>query len=90
MGLHADRMQISGLAIAKADDADSAFGRPLIEHRLDSISDADKTLELLFGAFLERRLSDRWPTISQRIKAWIRGNPKTNKTSAPKIDVVTA
>ena len=73
--LQADRWLVSG---AKLPHTEQEFetARELAEWRLEQIVRLDGLLLRLFHTFLEVRCSDRWPTMRQKIREWIKSNRK--------------
>lgn len=48
-------------------------GHAVMEGRIRQIRDLAETVDLLYEAFLHRRLSSKWSTEANRIAAWLRG-----------------
>ena len=47
--------------------------RPRLEERVNQLRHLIETVDLLYAAFLERRLGDKWKSESGKIKKWLKG-----------------
>lgn len=80
----ADRWLVSGCTLpSPSEDAPTAPGRETMEFRASHTLRLDALLIGLFGAFLELRTSDRWPTVREKMSSWIAGRSVAPKPEAP-------
>ena len=59
LGLTAETLAVAGAKLPPLDD-DTGAGRPTVENRVEKFLALVETLDLLYAAFLDRRLSDDW------------------------------
>jgi len=68
LSLQAETFSVSGGALPKLE---KESGRAEEEERVDQIREFTDTLDLLFGAFVTRRLSPQWKKDVEAIKEWL-------------------
>jgi hypothetical protein len=67
--LTAETLGVSGAALPKLDSDTFAEQR---QDRVDQIRHLTETIDLLFGAFVDRRLSSNWPADLKKLRAWLK------------------
>lgn len=67
--LQAERFSVSGAKILKEETAE---GRALLEERIESVRELNATLDLLFRAFCEVRISKSWPGELEELRRWLK------------------
>lgn len=79
--LQADRWLVTGCQVPKpAEEETPATDREAAEFRLDQVRRLDGLLLSLYRSFLDLRVSEKWPGVRDRIKAWIaEGKPTRNR-----------
>jgi len=79
--LQAETFGVSGgkIKIADADDDDPGAMQTM---RIDALRGLVETLDLLFGKFCERRLSDAWLRDVKQMRRWLNRDAAKGKTSA--------
>ncbi len=85
LNLQGDQAIISAMKLPDGEETNTA--REQLDQRLRLICRAGQMLDGLMASFLRERASDRWPTVSGKIRAWIRQRRKgaAAATSAPAI-----
>ncbi|MCA9289707.1 MAG: hypothetical protein KDA25_01175 [Phycisphaerales bacterium] len=76
--IQGDRAIVSGLTLPKPEDAPES-PRVLTEQRLDLLHTFDDAMTSLYDAFLTLRVGSAWPTMRERIAAWIREGIREGK-----------
>lgn len=71
--LQAETLAIAGAKLPPPEDGDD---RARLEERITRVRDLLETIDLMYAAFLERRLGDDWTKESARIKKWLQLEPK--------------
>jgi hypothetical protein len=66
--LQAEMLAVSGAKVPVIDEKDDRLRR---EERVGQIRHMIETLDLLFDAFLKRRLTADWPKELERIQQWL-------------------
>ncbi len=88
--MQAETFNISGAAlpkIEKEDDGASTNGDPAEsarvrhEERLEQIRHMTESIDMLYGAFLKRRLRDDWNKSRDTIREWLRAGAGENRTT---------
>ncbi len=69
LSLQAESLAISG---AKLPPPEAEDDRARLEERVSSIRHLLETLDLVYGAFLERRLGDGWTREAAKVKSWLK------------------
>lgn len=69
LAIQAETLAVSGCAMPKLD-SDSA--RAELEDRVDQIRHLTETLDLLYAAFLQRRLTSAWSEDLRKLRAWLK------------------
>jgi len=69
--LQAETLAISSAKLPVAEEADE---RARLEERVNQLRHLIETIDLLYVAFLERRLGDKWKHESSKIKKWLKGD----------------
>ncbi|MHC4948621.1 MAG: hypothetical protein ACYTG1_10200 [Planctomycetota bacterium] len=81
----ADRFLVSGAKLPRSEDA--ATPRDIVEHRLDSITALDETVEALFTTFLGARFGNGWAGERDAIRAWAAGRGAGAGATTAKVEV---
>ncbi len=69
--LAAETFALSGLKVAPPDE-DTGKGRPALEDRIEKLCGAVEAVDLLYGAFLDRRLSETWAEVElAELQRWL-------------------
>ena len=61
------------------DDADA---RGMMENRIDMIRSLAESLDLVFFAFCERRVSEKWEAECERMRRWLHNDAAASKKPA--------
>lgn len=69
--LQAETLAIAGAKLPPPEEEDD---RARLEERINQIRHLLETLDLLYAAFLERRLGDHWKPELSKMKKWLRGD----------------
>lgn len=77
--LQAETFLVSGARIRAEEKAE---GRGILEDRIESLRGLAETLELLFGAFCERRIGKHWSGELEEIRRWLKSDPARKKKPA--------
>jgi hypothetical protein len=77
--LQAETFAVSGAKIVPAEDAEGPLDT---EQRIAAIRELTLSLDLLFHAFLQRRVSNEWLQIEQAINEWLTSAPFTREKAA--------
>jgi len=78
--LQAETFAVSGAKVIPADE--QARGRAAAEERIDSLRQFGETITLLFEAFCERRIDQRWEGELEQIQRWLQMETKATKKPA--------
>ncbi|MFQ5458636.1 MAG: hypothetical protein ACE5FC_09340 [Myxococcota bacterium] len=70
--LQAESLGISAATLPKIEANGNGHARARMEERIEQIRHLAQTIDLLYAAFLKRRLSSAWPNDVEHIKNWIR------------------
>jgi len=70
LAIQAETFAVSG---AKIQSQESSEGRGVVEDRIESVRDLNETLDLLFGAFCERRIGKGWSAELSQVRRWLKG-----------------
>ncbi|MDB5339090.1 MAG: hypothetical protein JWN70_4709 [Planctomycetaceae bacterium] len=76
--LQAEMISINGAKI----ENDEGGGRGPLENRIQSIRHFSETLDLLFGAFFERRLGKTWSRELEQIRNWLQAERQIEQRGA--------
>lgn len=68
-GLRPDHMNWSGVQVPQPPEPPPP--RELFEERIDHLRDLIQVVDTLYAAFLKRRLSGKWPTTLNAVRAWV-------------------
>jgi hypothetical protein len=68
--LQAETFNISSATLPKLET--NGDGRAKVEERIEQVRHLSETVDLLFKAFLDRRLASSWQTIHSRMVSWLR------------------
>jgi hypothetical protein len=79
--LQAETFAISGAKIQAAENEETADGRGILEDRIESFRGLQETLDLLYGAFCERRIGKSWPGELEKVRRWLKSD--ATKTRRP-------
>lgn len=77
--LQAELLALSGAKLAALEEEDE---RALLEERVGQIRHLIETIDLLYDAFLERRLSTNWPKELKRMQRWLKGDERGRLATA--------
>jgi hypothetical protein len=67
--IQAETLSVSGLGLPKAEDVSRDDAKLA---RVDALRHLTETLDLLFGAYVRRRLSNEWMSELTQIRSWLR------------------
>jgi hypothetical protein len=67
--LTAETLGVSSAALPKLDSDTFAEQR---QDRVDQIRHLTESIDMLFGAFVERRISPNWPADLKKLRAWLK------------------
>jgi hypothetical protein len=70
LNVQAETLSISSAKLPVPEEEDE---RARLEERVNQLRHLIETVDLLYAAFLERRLSDKWKSESGKIKKWLKG-----------------
>lgn len=71
--LQAETFNVSGGVLPKIES--NGNPRAALEERVEQVRHLGQTLDLMFTAYLERRTSDEWPVLLEKMKGWLKGSP---------------
>ena len=81
--LQAETFSVSGAKIQAAENEEASEGRGAVEDRIESVRGLHETLDLLFHAFLERRIGKTWSDDLEKMRHWLKTDAtKTRKPAA--------
>ena len=81
--LQAETFTISGAKMRTEDAAEAPQGRGILEDRIDSVHALHETVALLFHAFCERRIGNKWQSELGPMRRWLKADaPATKKSPA--------
>ena len=70
LNVQAETLAISSAKLPAPEEEEE---RARLEERVNQLRHLIETVDLLFAAFLERRLGDRWKNESGKMKKWLKG-----------------
>ncbi|RIK69293.1 MAG: hypothetical protein DCC65_00690 [Planctomycetota bacterium] len=79
--LQAETLNVSGGVLPKIES--NGNPRATIEERIEQVRHLTQTIDLLYASYLTRRVSDQWPELFERMKAWLTSAPSPTPRSAP-------
>jgi len=71
-----------GVSAAKLPVVEEDDDRAILEERVGQIRHLVETIDLLYDAFLERRLSVNWPKELKRMQRWLKGDERSRLATA--------
>ena len=77
--LQAETFVVTGAKIAVDD---STAGRGVLDDRIEALRGLHETIELLYHAFLERRISKDWSDDLTKLRGWLKVEGKRVKKGA--------
>jgi len=77
--LQAETLGLSGARLPTSEESDD---RQRAEERVEHLRQLLETIDLLYGAFLKRRLSGDWPHELERMQRWLQRDDRARRQAA--------
>ncbi len=74
LSLQAETLNVSGGRLPKPEENGNGHGRARLEERVEQVRHLSATIDLLFDAFLRRRLAADWSGELNKITKWLRSS----------------
>ena len=76
-----DSLSVNGAKLPDIDDVST--NREFVEARLEQVIDLTELLDGLYGVFLAKRATDKWPTVLSEISQWIEAKHDNTGNTVP-------